>query len=498
MIKDLRNTFKQSLVYGMSNILVKLAGLIILPIYTSTLSTDEYGMLVMLEIFSQFFVGVMAFGLPTAVLRLGSDQNDERAQNKIHFTALVMLLGILACFLAVFLPLGGVFARVVLDNGEYAVYFRLLFVSVAFEILGILPLQVMRLKEQSSRYVTYFSIKLVALVTLVWYFVAYREMGIYGAMIGIVTANGLLLVATSVYVFRNIHPVFDRSAAVAMYRYGAPLILTTIAGIALTIADRIFIKFFGELSDVGIYGLAYKVGSLANMLIIGTFALAFLPIAFRKFGDPGFDRFFSRMFTYFIGITAFLTLVVSLFSQELIKVISSDNPDYWRAVILVPFIAFSFLFKAMYNYLAYMFMLLKRTKYHAYVTVVGVTVNIALNFALIPIFDVYGVIAASALSFLIMTAFTYRVAQRKYYIPYELKRVGFLILLVAAFIAVGMTANQLPIATRLGAKILLLPAFLAVLYFGFVDEVERTKLNKARKLIREKGWIRGLTEMISG
>lgn len=495
MIKDLRNTFRQTAIYGMSNIFVKAAGLIILPIYTSTLTTDEYGVLVMLEIFSQFFVGVISFSIPTAMLRLGSDHQNKAEQNKIYFTALVFLLGLVICFVVLFFPLSEFFSRLVFDRADYSVYFRLLFLSIGMEILGTLPLQLMRLKEESTRYLMFFSLKLVALIGLVWYFVVFRNMGVYGAMWGITLANAVLLVATAIYQLKNIRPVFDRRAAVDMYKYGAPLIFTTVSGILLTIADRVIIKLYGELSDVGIYGLAYKVGSASNLLIIGSFALGFLPIAFKKFGDQNFDRFFSKMFTYFIGITAVLTLVVSLFSQEAIKVISSDNPDYWQAVVLVPFIAFAFVFKAMHNYLAYIFLLIKRTKFHAFVTVVGVVINIALNFLFIPKYGIYGAIAATGLSFALMALITYNIAQKRYPIHYEMTRIGLLLLVVAVFIAAGLWANNLTTEIRLLIKSLFMVAFVLLLYFGFADKVEREKMHKVRMMISKNGWKKALSEL---
>lgn len=85
MIKDLRNTFKQTAIYGLSNIFVKAAGLLLLPIYTSSLSLEEYGMLAMFELITQFFVGVISFSLPASMLRVASDT--EAKKRKIVFTS---------------------------------------------------------------------------------------------------------------------------------------------------------------------------------------------------------------------------------------------------------------------------------------------------------------------------------------------------------------------------------------------------------------------------
>src|SRR5690606_32627410 len=152
-----------------------------------------------------------------------------------------------------------------------------------------------------------------------------------------------------------------RVIAKEMYRYGAPLIFTTVAGILLTIADRIIIEIYGNLSDVGVYSIAYKFGSLSNLLFIGSFGLGFLPIAFKKFVDPNIKRFFSKVMAYYIALTVLLTLEVSLFSKEGIKLLGSEIPDYWMEVILLPFIAYEFLFKALFNFMTYIFFLIKRT-----------------------------------------------------------------------------------------------------------------------------------------
>ena len=484
MIKDLRNTFKQTAIYGMSNIFVKATGLILLPIYTQALSLSDYGMLTIFELITQFFVGVISFSLPASMLRLGSESDDLSRQNQIYFTALLMLLAIGGLFLLLFIPLNGVFGTLFFDSARYAPYFTVVFISSIIEILGILPMQLLRLRERAGWYMFFFALKLAALIGFVWYFVAFRDQGVYGALLGVLYANAVLLLATFSFQFRKMVFRFDRVAAREMFRFGAPLIFTTVAAILLTISDRMIIKIFGHLSDVGVYSMAYKFGSLSNLLIIGSFALGYLPIAFKKFNQPGFPRFYSKMMTYFIGITVLLTLVISLFSKEGIKLLSADNPDYWLAVILVPFIAFVFLFKALYNYMTYVFQLIKRTKFQAYVTIMGVILNIGLNFALIPYYGMYGAIAATGLSYIAMSFLTYRMAQKHFPVHYEFGRIALLMAGCAVFIAVGIYFNDQRLPVRVIIKSALCAGFIFFLIFYVADSAEKKKIKKAWRLIR--------------
>jgi O-antigen/teichoic acid export membrane protein len=492
MIKDLRNTFKQSVIYGISNILVKLTGLLLLPIYTTSLSTAEMGVLVTFEIITQLVVGIITFNIHTAMLRFGSDSSERGKQDQIYFTAFVMLLAIAAIFLLFSLPLSGVLSNIFFESGSYTRVFQLLFLSISFEILGLLPLQLLRLRERAIPYLLFFSVKLAGMIGFVAYFMLYREMGVYGAILGILLANAALLLVTLPIQIRQLTFNFDRAIAKELYRFGAPLVFTTISVILLNIADRFILKIYGDYSDVGIYGTAYKVGSISNLLIIGSFSLGFLPIVFKKINDTDFERFFSKMLTYFIGITVLLTLVISLFSKELIKVMSPNEPDYWVAIILVPFIAYAFIFKALQHYLSYVFMITRKTKYHAWVTLIGVSVNIVLNFALIPFFHFYGAIAATGLSYITMSAVSYRYAQAHMPVRYEFKRIFLMMLGCAVFIAFGLYVNDTDIAIRLLLKSFSLMLFAVFLYFAIADATEKEKLAKVVAILRSKGGVKSL------
>ena len=498
MIKDLRHTFKQTAIYGISNVLIKATGLILLPIYTSELSANDYGILVMLEIIAQLFVGVISFHIPASILRFGSEESTISRQNQIYFTGWMMLLGVVTLFILISLPLSGIFSEVMFDTPDYRLYFILLFCSIGVEILGILPLQLMRLKEQSTKYLLFFLVKLLGMLGFVSYFIIIREMGVLGAVLGIFLGNALMWLATIPFQLQNIVARFDKVAAKSIYRYGAPLVFSTIAGIALTVSDRAIIKYYGAFADVGIYSVAYKIGSIANLLVIGSFTLGFLPIAFKKFHDPNFSRFFSKMFTYFIGIIVLLTLGVSIFSKEIIKVISSDAPEFWFAVILVPFIGFTFIFKALQFYMAFVFYLTKETKYDAFITGIGAVIIIVINFLLIPIWGMYGAIAATGTSYIVMGLITYRIAQKKFHVSYEFKRIFGLLITCALFIVVGYIFNSYSILTRLIVKSLLVFGFIFAMYQFFIDHTEKQKIRKTIILLRQPGGIKKLLQEISG
>ena len=494
MIKDLKRTFGQSAIYGLGNILVKATGLILLPIYLDTLNTEEYGMLVLFEVITQFMVGVFSFRLQSSLLRFGSEVKAGTAVKRIYFTATASMFLIAALIFAAFWPLGPVVNQLIFEGEAPPAIFLYLFASVALEMLLLMPLQLCRLKEAPIKYTAFLSLKLLAMLAFVSYFILVEDLGVYGAILGIFWANAVTLFATVPMQVKNMLPRFDKAVAVEMFRFGTPLIFTSISAILLSIGDRVIIKLFGDFSEVGVYGLAYKIGSVVNLLVINSFSLGFLPVAFKKYGTPGFEQFFAKTLTYFCVVTVLLTLGVSLYSKELIKILSPDEPEYWIAVILVPFIAFTFIFKAIQFFISITFHLTKRTRYDAVVTMAGFGFNIALNFALIPFYGIYGAIAATGISYIGMGLLTRYYTQRLFPVQFENRRIAVLILSCAAFIAAGMAINGLDIWMRLIGKTVIVSGYFFFLYAVIADRDEKEKLRKVWILLRGKGGIKGMIE----
>lgn len=494
MIKDLRNTLKQTFIYGLSNIAIKAAGLILLPFYTGSLSVSEYGELAILEIFAQFFVGVISLQIPSAVLRFGSEIKSPGELRKIYSTALLSAAAFVVVFAFIALPFAKNISELIFNSPVFKIHITLVIFSIASEVLGLLPLQLLRLKEKSIQYLLFIAFKLAVLLGLVWYFVVFKDEKVLGAVKAILGTNLIFLAATLPLQFRNSSIQFNKDYGIRMYRYGAPLVFTTISAVLLTISDRLILKIYGEFADVGIYTLAYKIGSLSNLLIIASFSLGFLPIAFKKLEDMDFKPFFSKTLTLYIALTILLTLVISVFGYELTKLLSSGEEAYWVAAILVPFIAFLFIFKALNNYFSYIFLLTKKTKYHARITVIGVLANILLNFVLVPKYGMYGAVAATGLSYLTMAIMTHYLANKQMKIGYEYQRIALLMVSSAIVIAIALLSNEYSLAIRGSVKVLLMIIYVFFLYRIVATPSERTRLNKVLNLLKSR---KGIVKLIN-
>lgn len=71
MLKSIKVSFKDSLVYGLGNIAVKVIGFLLIPLYTDPeyFSVNDFGTIAVLDISGLILISLMASGLPQSMMR---------------------------------------------------------------------------------------------------------------------------------------------------------------------------------------------------------------------------------------------------------------------------------------------------------------------------------------------------------------------------------------------------------------------------------------------
>ncbi|MCB0752773.1 MAG: oligosaccharide flippase family protein, partial [Ignavibacteriae bacterium] len=344
MFNSLKATLKHSTIYGLGNISSKLVGFILLPLYTEYLTFDEYGILALLEITSQILVSIFSFNISTAMMRWVAEATDEDHQKTIVFTTLVSTTIISALLFVFILPFTNDLSYLFFSNVKFSNYIVLLFLTSSFGIHNLFPLTLMRLREKSSMFAILNTLKFALTLSLNYYFIAYPNMGVEGILISLLIGQLFLTLFSIPLVKANINLKFQLSILKEMFSYGFPLIFTTVFTLLLTMSDRFIIKYFYGDASVGIYSLGHKIASVINVLILQSFQLGFLPIAYKKVGAPDSQRFFAKTLTYYTFVLVISALAISLFSKELIVALAQKK-EYWESYSVIPIITFAFVLR---------------------------------------------------------------------------------------------------------------------------------------------------------
>ena len=481
MFADIKLTIKQTSVYSLGNISTKLVGFILLPLYTAHLSTEDYGILAILQAIMQILIGVFGLNLPTAMMRWYAPEKDPEKQKSIVFTSFISTVGIAIILSVLLLPLNEQFSIRLFETRDFSSYFTFLFLAVSVGIVNNVPLSLIRLKEQSGFYIIVTTLKFTLIVLLNIYFVAIQKIGVEGIIISELIGHLFVIIITAPILLKNSIFKIDSSALIGMIKYGAPLVFSLVFTFILTLGDRFIIKYFYGDSSVGIYSLGHRIASVINMLILQSFQLGFIPIAYKKLNDPNAKRYFSKILTYYTLILVFSALVVSLFSQELIRLLAT-NSEYWISFVVVPIIAFAFVLKGIQYTFALSFHYTKKTGYSAFVFVLGAVINIALNIALVQKYGFLGAAVSLLISIFIMLILSYILGQKVYKIPYEILKISKIFFIGLLLYLISLALGGLEFWTLIFIKIALVSIFPIILYIlNIFDKVELEGLQKGMK-----------------
>lgn len=476
MLDKFRNTLKHTAIYSLGNLSLKAIGLILLPLYTTHLSVNDYGALALLEITSMLIVSILSFKLSTSMMRWCSVEKDNNRQKELVFTTYLFSIFIIILINALTSPFHSGLSNLFFNSRDFGIYFLILVASASIEILNYFPLELIRMREKSLMYISIVLVRLALILSLTIYLIVYKHLGIKGVLIAQLIGQIGVYFLTLPFLLRNIKFRIDFKELKAMLAYGIPLSFTAIAMMLLTVGDRFLIKYYLNYAEVGVYSLGYKIASVLNMFVIQSFTMGFLPVAYRMFDKPEAGRFFSKTLTYLVLVMVMLGMLLSIFSKELIEGFSR-NADYYIAYKIVPFIVFAFTLKGIQYVFSLGLHFVKKTKYNAIIVLSVAVINIGLNSIFIPYFKIYGAAITTIICWVIMAIVFHKIANKLYPVKYEVKKIIMLLSLYVVVVVVSSFTDSLSLQYRLIIKTaLFIFTPLLLLPLKFLEPVEKDRL----------------------
>ncbi|MCX6332923.1 MAG: polysaccharide biosynthesis C-terminal domain-containing protein [Bacteroidia bacterium] len=491
MIGSIKSTFKDSAIYGFGNIAVKLVGLVLIPIYTDKkyFSTEEFGIIGMLDVSGLVLLALLSFSLPQSFNRWFWDKEHKDNQKGIFFITFVSQIIVSLALCIILIPLAGTFSKTLFHSTDWTQTIILLTLASAIQGINNIISSLMRLQSRSMLYSITNIIKLVIVLILTLYFILAKKMGIEGIYLAQVIANSIYVLLLAGYTVKNCKIFFSWKVLREMNSYGFPLFIAGMAAVFLIVIDRFSLNSMSVLKSVALYTLAFKVSSVIKLVLVDSVKLAILPTFLKKMDSPDNKRFYSKILTYTSLVIMFAIVCVSLFSMEIIKLISTSK-DLWGAIAVVPILSLAVFFSNMREVTIYGLHIAKKSRTVGSIVVVATIIGLALNILLIPRWDIAGAAVATLLSQAIYWLGCYLFAQKAFYVPYELKKMLILFIVGALFAFSSLFLNDLDLALRLTIKFFLVILFPFVIYiFNFYDRVE---INAIKGFVQKWSVLRNL------
>jgi O-antigen/teichoic acid export membrane protein len=479
MIENIKSAAKGTIIYGLANVSIKLIGIVLIPIYTNYkyLSKEDFGVLGIMDITYQLVIIVFGFALYQSLARWYYDPQHKASQKSMHFT-IVIVNAIICCIsLVLVYKFSTGISGLLFNTGKYSHLIWIMFASASVNIISTVSMMLLRLQEKARKYAAISIIKLLITLSVTIFLVVYRGRNVLGVYEATLVGELAGLIMISGDIIKNSVPRFEFRKLVQMLGYSFPLMLAAVSSVLLNTIDRYSLNYLADLDAVGTYTLAFRISNTIKVVVISSIQLSIVPIFFKKLGDQDLKRFISKSMNYSALLVMICILFVSLFSLEIVKVFSA-NVAYWEAANIIPILAFSMIFIMMKENVIIGLQITKSSVTMGTLIALTALCNLGLNMLLIPRFLLYGAATATIISQSGMFLLFYYVAQRKYFIPYDMKKLLMLLLIGVLLFMLSLISNNWPILPRLIFKsglILALPLLLIPIGFFEAIELQRIK-----------------------
>ncbi len=376
---------------------VKLLSFFLVPLYTSILTTEEYGIYDLFSTTILLLIPFVTLNILEATLRFSLDKESDNSQ-VFSISILYLLKGTI--IVTVFLFLNHIFKIIgVID--KYAFYFWALFFLTT--LTNILTSFVRGIEHITDLAISG-GICSIVLILLNIIFLIPMHLGLKGYFLANCLGFGsqciYLIIRIQIWKYFKVE-IKNYKLQKAMLAYCKPLIANSVAWWINNASDRYIVTWICGIAENGIYSVSYKIPSILN-IFQQIFSQAWTISAVKDFDPEDKDGFFSKMYNlYNFGMTiicSFLIIIARILAQFLYA------KEFFLAWRYTPFLLIAIVFGSLSGYIGGIFSAIKNSKIFAQSTVIGAIVNIILNIVLVKVVGAMGAAFATAISYWIVWA----------------------------------------------------------------------------------------------
>jgi len=408
---------KQSIVYGIGGLAIPLAGILLVPIYTRIFTPDDYGVINLVQITIMFLSVILVLGLDNASGRYYLEYKSDKekkivASTTIFFLAVVLLIGCLA-----FIAFSEQISRLIFKTGSDSQYLVIAAAALPVGICSTLCLNLLRFNLRPVSYTILSVANMLLTVCISIVLVVVLKIGVKGVFLATLISASLFLIINLIVTRGYFSLAFSLQRLKDLLWFGLPLVPYGIAIYLMQNCDRYFLAQFVSLEDVGLYNLGGQIASISSLFFIST-GLAWGPFVYMTYKEDNIGAVYTRLLNYFVAAAALIVVGLSIFSHEILMIFASSN--YYSAYMVIPFLTLSLTFFYIGLRMSFGINIAKKTLHFTWISIVGVAVNVGLNFLLVPLYGMMGAATASLISSVVWCILLVYISQRYYEFKYSL------------------------------------------------------------------------------
>lgn len=370
---------------------------LLVPLYTSVLSTNDYGTYDLVFNTVSILVPLLTQNIVDAVLRFALDK-DVNKNEVINIG--IKYFAISLCPVVIALLINSIF-DLIPQFTSIAPYFFVMYVAQALS--GIILYYVRGLNKFKEIAVSSVLCSTLIIICNIVFLLIFKW-GLSGYFLANVIGPFAQILYLFIYALRGYKPDLihvDLDLEKKMLIYSRPLIANTVAWWFNNVFDRYVVTFFCGVAENGVYAVASKIPSILSVFqnIIGQ---AWIVSATDEFDSKDSNGFFTNMYNLYNCFMVILGSVIIGSNLLLAKIMYAK--DFFVAWKYAPFLTLSIVFGAISGYVGGIMGAVKDSVQFAKSTIIGSFVNVILNLALVPFIGAFGSALATLLCYVIIWA----------------------------------------------------------------------------------------------
>jgi O-antigen/teichoic acid export membrane protein len=383
---------------GVTNLLVALNTILLIPILTKTVGASDYGIWVQVVTTFYLLTSVANLGFPFTMIRFLSAETDRKKIQEGFYSMLTFILSSSFIILMILLIFSKELA-ISLFNGNISVVWIMAF-SIFFGSLNSLLIDYFITFSQIKRYSILLLLQTYASLFLVTYFALYWHsisMIVFGFMIAQV---GMFIIMISIVVSEIGFKIPKFNIINDFLSFSLPTIPSNLSNWIVESSDRYVIGIVLGTAFVGYYSPGYILGMV--ILLFSTPLALLLTSSLPKYYENGqmedVISLINYSVKYFLLISIPIVFGLSIMSKQIITIISTPEIAS-NGYLITPFAALSALLFGVYTIIINLIVLEKKTKIIGSIWVVAALISL-LNIIFVPYFGILAAAAVTLLSYL--------------------------------------------------------------------------------------------------
>ncbi|WP_340680421.1 oligosaccharide flippase family protein [Paraglaciecola sp.] len=433
----------QILAFALGPIASAALGLLTVPLMAWTFEPAVIGKIAMLNTFLAGCALVLTLGLDQAYVR-----EYHETQNKAQLLGSLVLPSLLvtSIFSILILIFHEFIALTLFAETTHTLYIAgLLSAAVFISILFRFTSLILRMKEYGFKFSMIQISPKLTLLTLILALLASDKLGgfyiAFSFSIVAMLVSVLLAIALTMKEWRlasSSH--IDHNMLIKALKFGSPLIISGFAYWGLISVDKLVIRYYSGMSQLGLYSIAFSFAAVMA-IFQSIFSTIWAPIVYRWHKENIKIEQFS-LITDWIVMTLSCVFFIVIFLSPLLCYLLPESYD--SIINLIPACMLFPVFYTISETTVVGMNIARKTSYSILVTLLPLAVNILLSIWLVPQFGAGGAAVSVALAFflyLILRTEISRFLWRKFPV-YKLYMVSLLLIINAAWPA--LTQESLP------------------------------------------------------